>query len=189
MTFDNNRKRKECAIDNHNSVDVCTKETRILEETIRNTPTDQANVNFTLEQILNNLSKYSAISLTSIDLFQEMSNKLLEKQYHSVKDFKLDMDKLFMTLRSKCTVSNLQDIDSLYATVLSSILVEVRCLNIKDNEEKTIESILKPAEQIQQRTALFRSSLDGFVFTDANRNYIDINENYLLNFRQLQFIQ
>ncbi|CAO3636693.1 unnamed protein product [Cunninghamella blakesleeana] len=144
---------------------------------IPNTSFNQDTLNVTLKRILVNLSKYPAISLTSIDLFQEMNNKLLTKQYHSLKDFKLDIDKLFTILRSKCTISTQQDIDFLYTTVLSSISVEMRYIMFKDNEKETIESILKPDKNIQQRTALFRPSLDGFAFTDANKNNIKSNEN------------
>lgn len=89
----------------------------------------------------------------------------------------MDIDKLFAILRSKCTISLQQDIDSLYVTVLSSISIEMRSPIFKDNEEEAIESILKPDKNNQQRTALFRPSLDGFAFTDANKSHINGNEN------------
>ncbi|ORX56185.1 hypothetical protein DM01DRAFT_1382473 [Hesseltinella vesiculosa] len=125
--------------------------------------------------LLNNVAsvlsecRLGSLQIRSVDQFQTIKNKISKQSYRSIGSFKLDLDALFVDLRSKNQTHDAQRVEELYNAVLSSTVLELRHL---------IPLRLTPNTSDQVRVALFRPAMDGFVFTDASSR-IPVSEAYV----------
>lgn len=134
--------------------------------------------------------RYDSISIRRLEPFLLIQSKISKCEYSHPDEFKVrkrpsnvnrrrlticyqhDIDSLFTKVRSVTTVQQQNDIDQLYQSVIASTKLEVDRAhpNLMDS------STLDPNYQRSVRTALFRPTLDGFIFTDANAVISQLDE-------------
>ncbi|KAI8076340.1 uncharacterized protein BX664DRAFT_344426 [Halteromyces radiatus] len=134
-------------------------------------------LNQTLQSILNILTRHDRYNLTTLEPFKNMQQKLTKCHYLNADEFKNDIDILFTKIRLNAKTQDQRTIEQLYIALLGSIKLETtRLRNQQEGHSMMETSSLEPNDQHWIQTALFRPTIDGFMFTDANSNMDQINE-------------
>ncbi|ORZ15784.1 hypothetical protein BCR42DRAFT_42801 [Absidia repens] len=126
---------------------------------------DLTPLNQTFSDILATLTRYDKFNIEELTPFHAILEKINTNHYSHPDEFKNDLDILFTKVRSASKTQQQNDIEHLYNSVLVSLQLEIS----RDHASLMMDtSTLSPNNQDRIRTALFRPTIDGFIFTDAN---------------------